>query len=1215
MALVSPGVEVTIIDQSQYAPAASNSVPLIILATAQNKTNAAGTGVAVATTSANANKLNLISSQRDLINLYGNPFFSKTTDGTPVQGYELNEYGLLAAYSLMEVTNRCYVLRADIDLNSLAGSVGRPSGAPANGTYWLDTTSSTWGIYEFNQATGKFTNKVPTVITLDESMSGDAPKESIGSIGDYAIDARYADLPDPLNQSQYFYKNSFNQWIRLGGDTWLKSIATATGTGDIRLTSVGGDLSESQQLNIEGSTFVINVNDEYNVTVTASGSTVTDIAFDINSLGLDHISASVDSNKYLVIYSSSPAEESFIQFSAPTYGGTTETILDYLGLSSTTKYYQPDIAYGTSAEMPMWTTGQTSPRPTGSVWIKTSAAGAGINTVLAQYSSTTQAFIQKTVKLYPSITNANYQLDGAGGKNITAGTVVGDYSMAMAVPGSPIYLYERTTSGPTVVTGTIANPTFSVGDQLVVRVSTVGSAVLSIPYTLVINGTTAADFVTAWSGASIPNTTATVTAAGTIQLTHSLGGEIVLSVPGNNSSQAVLEAAGFILGATKGISRRYIASTTNSAAAQTSATRPTGGSAGAGATFNIFASGKTYMIDGVTAAGTGYSVGDLIVISGEQLGGTTPTNNLTLVVTELSSAAVGGVGPIMNSNGVIGVAYVSGAPNLGYYLGASNWNRITYIANEGAPSNAPLNKTNWFYSVIDQIDIMIQKQGAWIGYRNTAYDSQGNPTTSGINTTDSAGIILSTDAPTVQSDGITALSYGDLWLDSNDLENFPVISRWQLVDGVDTWVKIDNTDQTTNDGILFADARWGSTGDIDPSNDPIPSTASLLSSNYLDLDAPLAGMYPQGMLLFNTRRSGYNVKQYRTNYFTAANFPDQSLPVKADAWVSSSGLKTDGSPYMGRKAQRNLVTLAMKVAISTNMAIREEDTFMNLMACPGYPELQSDMIGLNNARNNTAYIIGDTPLRLSDQATALAAWAKNTNNAVSSGEDGLVTRDEYMGLFYPSGLATEPTNGTSVVVPASHMMLRTFLRNDRIAYPWLAAAGTRRGTIDNATSIGYIDALTGEFQSVKNRNSIRDVLYTNQINPLASFTGIGLLNYGNKNSKDTSSALDRTNVARLVCYIRERLQSITRPFIFEPNDALTRSQISAVVQTLFVDLVSKRGLYDYLVVCDTSNNTTARIDRNELYIDIAIEPTKSAEFIYIPVRILNTGGIAALSGQ
>jgi len=149
-----------------------------------------------------------------------------------------------------------------------------------------------------------------------------------------------------------------------------------------------------------------------------------------------------------------------------------------------------------------------------------------------------------------------------------------------------------------------------------------------------------------------------------------------------------------------------------------------------------------------------------------------------------------------------------------------------------------------------------------------------------------------------------------------------------------------------------------------------------------------------------------------------------------------------------------------------------------------------------------------------------------------------------------------------------------------------------------------------EFQVIKNRVGIRDVLYSNFINPLAFFTSVGLLNYGNKNSKDTQSALDRINVARLVNYIREKLTVLARPFVFEPNDALTRSQITSVVQTLFVDLVAKRGIYDYLVVCDGTNNTPARIDANQLWIDIAIEPVKAAEFIYIPVRIMNTGEIA-----
>ena len=81
--------------------------------------------------------------------------------------------------------------------------------------------------------------------------------------------------------------------------------------------------------------------------------------------------------------------------------------------------------------------------------------------------------------------------------------------------------------------------------------------------------------------------------------------------------------------------------------------------------------------------------------------------------------------------------------------------------------------------------------------------------------------------------------------------------------------------------------------------------------------------------------------------------------------------------------------------------------------------------------------------------------------------------------------------------------------------------------------------------------------------------------------------------------------------MFEPNDQLTRDEIKGAIESLMNDLVAKRGIYDYLVVCDDSNNTPARIDRNELYVDIAIEPVKAVEFIYIPVRIKNTGEIAA----
>ena len=117
------------------------------------------------------------------------------------------------------------------------------------------------------------------------------------------------------------------------------------------------------------------------------------------------------------------------------------------------------------------------------------------------------------------------------------------------------------------------------------------------------------------------------------------------------------------------------------------------------------------------------------------------------------------------------------------------------------------------------------------------------------------------------------------------------------------------------------------------------------------------------------------------------------------------------------------------------------------------------------------------------------------------------------------------------------------------------------------------------------------------------------MNYGNKTRAASTSSLDRINVSRLVGYLRGVLQSTALGFVFEPNDKITRDELKQQVEQIMNDLVSKRGIFDFLVVCDETNNTNTRIDRNELYVDIAIEPVKSAEFIFIPIRLKNTGEI------
>ena len=1173
MALVSPGVQVTIIDQSQYLPAASNSVPFILVATAENKANASGTGVAAATTAANANKLYTVTSQRDLVNLFGTPFFYKTTNGTSIQGYELNEYGLLAAYSALGgTTNRAYIVRADIDLGSLVGTLSRPLGDPADGTYWLNTTSSKWGIYEFNATTGKFVNKLPLVIVDSSNIQDDYPLQSLGDIGTYAvIPVANLDQGDYAT-STYFYKNNNNEWTRLGDPSWKASIPTVVGT--VAYPSLNN-----------GDSFSINTSAYSRIIEIGSSWSSSDVANAINSIGDSYLTATVTNGALSISYAL-PGENKGIILS-----NVSGDPLGDIGIEAKT-YYAPETFYGTSANMPLWSSLQTYPHPTGSVWIKTSLTGTGMDLQLSKYSASTDSWGSLAVSKYPSLSLAITDLSSDGGASIPAGVVVATYNKDVTAPYNSITLYEKLYSGPSVAIGTVENPTVTAGSDLQIFVSDGNGD--SVNYTITTSGGDAQSFAIDWLSANITNTTIAITSTNQIQISHTAGGIIGLNdyLGANGQSNDLLSEIGFSAGGTNvTFGEMVVYSVIGLAPTSTTS------ASGINAAFSINSRNGYYEF-AVYSPGTSYEVGDEITFSGSLLGGVASVNDLTLIVEEVGSPG-----------NITGIAFKSGTPRINYTTVISSWGELDYISNEGAPATTPTNGTNWFYSTATQVDIMVNKNGGWYGYKNVNYDSNGHPI-SGGNSTDPLGPIISTTEPTLQTDG-SALAYGDLWLDSSDLENYPKLYRWQSVSDMNQWVAIDNSDQTSQSGILFADARWGNVGTVDPVSDPLVSITTLLTSNYLDLDAPDPLLFPQGMLLFNTRRSGYNVKQFKTNYFTSANYPDSILPTYSYTWVSASGLQTNGAAYMGRKAQRNMVVQALKAAIGTNQSIREEDTFFNLITCPNYPELQPDMVTLNNDRNNTAYIIGDTPLRLTDSATEITAWANNTAGATSTGEEGWVTRDTYMGVYYPSGIATDLT-GAQVVVPASHMMLRTMLKNDSIAYPWLAPAGTRRGIIDNATNIGYLDATTGEFVTIKNRMSIRDVLYTNQINPLAYFTGVGLLNYGNKNSFDSQSALDRTNVARLVAYIRERLQVAARPFVFEPNDAVTRNEISGVVQSLFIDLVAKRGLYDYLVVCDESNNTPARIDRNELWIDVAIEPVKAAEFIYIPVRVLNTGEIASL---
>ena len=1067
MALNSPGVEVNVIDESIYTPSAPGSVPMIFVATASNKTSATGSGIAPATTKQNAGRPYLVTGQRELGELFGDPIFYSDNNNNMIHGGELNEYGLQTAYSALGITNRVYVVRADIDLSKLTASAFPPSGEPANGAHWFDTATTSFGLMEWNgapiAATGGQSFSSVSPIRLDDAFylvdpdnSDFTPKGSVGSIGDYAV-VTYAD------SNQVWYKSpgravglTAGQWVRAGSTDWMASFPTVR--GDSAPVISAGDFE------INGTPITV-----------ASGDTIDDVVASINSaVGSSGVSAA---NVRGVIEIYSDGRDVELTDDSATLGD--------LGFTAGT-YYAPRVHVGSHTNVPAFRSGDSEPAPTGSLWVKTTVPNGGAAFDVFRYNGDTGLWDQISAPLYTSSQAALYGLDRTGGGvNLTAGDLyVKVNSSESADPIVNYRIFERAVTGAISTTSeAVTDTTFTPGNiEFDLWASVEGTATLDGPVTVTaaVTGSASGDaeaIATAIANAGLEHVSASTNADNQVTVTHAIGGEI------------------------------------------------------------------------------------RITESGVELGGIFDTSE------NFYDAPVDS-----------GQSYVISA-----------WRQLDYTASDSEPRSGTEDGELWYNSVVDEVDIMVNDGEKWVGYLNE------------YSNTSATGPYVGASEP----EGTPAEN--DLWIDTSDIDNYPTIRRY--VDNVG-WVLVDKTDQTSDQGILFADARWSTAGELSEAADIV----DLLESDYVDPDAPDPALYPRGMLLWNLRRSGFNVKRYVKNYIDPdeenIRFNDELMRDYAlDRWVTESANNEDGSGSFGRKAQRKAVVQALQSEVNSNQEIRDDESRQfNLIACPGYPELIGEMITLNVDRGLKSFVVGDTPARLTPDATTLIEWAQNTNGAVEDNEVGAVSFDEYMAMYYGWGY-TSDNAGNNVVVPPSHMSLRTILLNDQVAYPWYAPAGTRRGGVSNATASGYITD-EGEFNSISLNVGQRDVLYENSVNPITFINGSGLLVYGQKTRARNASALDRVNVARLVVYLRTQLDQIARPYLFEPNDKITRDQVKAAMDSFFLELVGLRAIYDFLVVCDESNNLAARIDRNELWIDIAIEPVKSIEYIYIPLRLKNTGEIS-----
>jgi phage tail sheath protein FI len=302
--------------------------------------------------------------------------------------------------------------------------------------------------------------------------------------------------------------------------------------------------------------------------------------------------------------------------------------------------------------------------------------------------------------------------------------------------------------------------------------------------------------------------------------------------------------------------------------------------------------------------------------------------------------------------------------------------------------------------------------------------------------------------------------------------------------------------------------------------------------------------------------------------------------------------------------KRASIVTALQAVVNSNQEIRSELFEYNIIICPGFPELADDLLTLCEDIGEEAMVIGEVPFNLTPEQAA--NWG---NAPATSASSRRVHRQ--IAYYYPHGMGTN-VDGADVFVPASAIALRTYTYNDAKAELWFAPAGVHRGQVTGITRIGHVTGTLGgptTFVDIALNKGQRNALYQyyTNINPIANMPGRGMLVFGQKTSQSYASALDRVNVVRLCAYIRRQARKLGFSYLFEPNDQITRNNFKSAIEGMLKDILVKRGLVDYIVVCDTSNNYGIRIDRHELYLDIAIKPMLAVEFIIIPVHVVAQG--------
>ena len=292
--------------------------------------------------------------------------------------------------------------------------------------------------------------------------------------------------------------------------------------------------------------------------------------------------------------------------------------------------------------------------------------------------------------------------------------------------------------------------------------------------------------------------------------------------------------------------------------------------------------------------------------------------------------------------------------------------------------------------------------------------------------------------------------------------------------------------------------------------------------------------------------------------------------------TNSQGFNLSTSVAAGSKAYKKALN-----------AISNQDQFdFNLLVLPGviydfHSYVANEALNLCEDRGDCFYIMDTVGL--------------NATLATATGKAGEIDSN-YAATYYPWLRVIDVNTNKLLWVPPSVILPEIYAYNDNVAAEWFAPAGLNRGGIASAVGV-----------KVRLPQASRDTLYEGKVNPIAQFPGQGICVWGQKTLQRRPSALDRVNVRRLLIAVKKYIASVSRYLVFEQNVEATRNRFLNIVNPYLASVQERSGLFAFRVVMDETNNTPDIIDRNILYGQLYLQPTRTAEFIILDFNVLPTG--------